>query len=108
MCNCTKNRNVIKPKVLAYQRDNEINAKKTGLFVKIKLLFTEYSILNVIWDIVTFKLKLATERLAQARMNSCLKCGFIRIYPLKSCSICGCLLKLKTRVYKSSCPEGKW
>jgi hypothetical protein len=75
---------------------------------KLKLLFTEYSILHVFLDIITFRLELCSKEKAQQRLKKCLVCEFIEKVPFKRCLICGCFLKIKTRISKSKCPDRIW
>jgi len=47
------------------------------------------------------------EQNSQQRLNICRDCD--QLIPVVSiCRQCGCLMKIKTRIYSSSCPLAKW
>ena len=44
---------------------------------------------------------------ANQRLEACNGCEFFR-KQLKQCSICNCIMPVKVRFKKSSCPDGRW
>ena len=54
------------------------------------------------------KLKMMTEKQeAKTRHNTCKSCNKYRKM-LDQCSICGCIMTLKTKLTNATCPEGRW
>jgi hypothetical protein len=45
--------------------------------------------------------------LQKERMNTCKQCQFYRKIPMQ-CSICKCIMPIKTRIAEESCPIQKW
>lgn len=43
---------------------------------------------------------------SKERLDICLSCPEIRT--LNRCNQCGCFMNIKTRIYNSKCPLGKW
>ncbi len=70
-------------------------------------MFRGYNIFNVLWDIVTFRLRLVPNQLAAERYDICQNCE-LRSTTLNVCSVCGCFVKAKTKLKKASCPMEKW
>jgi len=51
--------------------------------------------------------KLFTDReIAQKRIAVCLDCEFLN--EENRCSVCGCHVEAKVRIYASHCPKAKW
>lgn len=65
-----------------------------------------YNIFDVFKDIMSFKLKFASRKDARLRASICKECEVRTKY--NTCSICGCIIPLKVRLKKSSCPMEKW
>lgn len=72
-----------------------------------KRLFTDYSIINVLWDVFRGQLKFSHPDVVAMRRKLCNVCPD-RIVVTNQCSKCGCFLKGKTAIDKSKCSEGKW
>lgn len=55
--------------------------------------------------------EVVTERLHEARLRICAACPLRnpgnRVVPA-TCSVCHCVLWVKTRLKGQSCPQGKW
>lgn len=66
-----------------------------------------YNIFHAIWDALTFRLKFVPKAKAKERRDICQKCE-LRNETLNVCTICGCFIKAKTKLKKSSCPMEKW
>lgn len=47
------------------------------------------------------------EQRAKERMDICRECPEL-FGPLNNCRQCGCFMNIKTRIFKASCPLGKW
>ena len=43
---------------------------------------------------------------AEQRLSICKECPELK--SLNRCKLCGCFMNIKVRLYKSSCPAGKW
>lgn len=51
----------------------------------------------------------ASEPATQSREEICAACpSRVTFMGMPLCTKCGCLIALKTKIAKSSCPEGKW
>ena len=46
------------------------------------------------------------EQRSQQRMAICQNCPELKT--LNRCQQCGCFMSIKTRIYSSTCPLGKW
>lgn len=46
------------------------------------------------------------KEIAQDRYEICISCP--RINSLKICTICNCIMPIKVKFAKASCPAGKW
>lgn len=68
---------------------------------------TNYTIINMMWDLVRGKLKLASSSVAKERYSICKQCP-IRNPKLNTCTICGCYMPIKTKLKDASCPAGEW
>jgi hypothetical protein len=66
-----------------------------------------YNIIDVFKDLVTGKIKFATRVVANSRFAECIKCEVFNS-KLNTCTICGCFMKIKTKLGKSTCPMEKW
>jgi hypothetical protein len=49
----------------------------------------------------------SSEEIAEYRLDICKGCEWFR-QTTQTCKKCGCFMKLKTLIEKSSCPVGKW
>jgi len=59
------------------------------------------------WDLINPSEPKVSKEQAEERFNICKTCPFL--IPLTSqCKKCGCMMKLKTKLLKAECPEGKW
>jgi hypothetical protein len=66
-----------------------------------------YSIINVVKDLVTGRLKFATRELATNRRTTCDQCE-VQNKATKVCTACGCYIPWKTKLQQSSCPMELW
>lgn len=73
----------------------------------IYLMFTQYSILGVIYDTIMRKAEMCCDALKAERRKTCSGCKD-RITSTNQCSICGCWITAKTMYSKSKCPNGYW
>lgn len=64
-----------------------------------------YSIINVIKDALTGKLRLAPSEVVTDRKSICAVC---EAQQAGICTACGCVIKFKVRVAKSECPMDLW
>jgi hypothetical protein len=72
-----------------------------------------YNILDALKDMGRLDLKLVPDNVQELRMNICKICPHLGTLMgngslLSICNKCKCLLEGKTRLEKSTCPEGKW
>jgi hypothetical protein len=58
------------------------------------------------WDLINGSPR-SPEELEVYRLEICSKCEFFRT-TTKTCSKCGCFMKLKTKLEHAKCPIGKW
>ena len=59
------------------------------------------------WDFLNPNTEYATEEEAERRFKICDYCPEL-ISLTKQCKKCGCLMHLKTKLEKATCPLGKW
>jgi hypothetical protein len=59
------------------------------------------------WDVLNPNTEHASEEKATARYNLCLECPEL-VQLTKQCKKCGCVMPLKTKLEKATCPLGKW
>lgn len=59
------------------------------------------------WDILNPNIPHVSDTEAYSRYDECLKCD--RLLPVThQCKECGCFMKIKVKLFKASCPIGKW
>lgn len=66
-----------------------------------------YNIWDVAKDLVTGNLEYATHDVVEQRRAICEPCD-ARNTTLNTCTACGCLLPLKTKLKESTCPMELW
>ena len=71
------------------------------------LMLDGYNIFHAAWDFLKGDLKFAPKSLAVERLAICNTCE-MRNPTLKTCTICGCVISLKVKLKKSSCPMELW
>ncbi len=59
------------------------------------------------WDLLNPKTEYASEDVQIARFQICDACPEL-IKMTTQCKQCGCIMKLKTKLEKATCPLGKW
>lgn len=59
------------------------------------------------WDLLNPNMERTEDELKDYRMSICNSCEHL-IKFTKQCKKCGCLMHLKTKLAKASCPVGKW
>jgi hypothetical protein len=59
------------------------------------------------WDMLNPNVAHASEAVATIRYEICQACPEL-IQLTKQCKKCGCLMHLKTKLEKATCPLGKW
>ncbi|EMO96079.1 MULTISPECIES: DUF6171 family protein [Leptospira] len=48
-------------------------------------------------------------KFSNERLSTCLSCSLIiKTFLLERCSVCGCFVRLKTKIKSESCPISKW
>lgn len=65
----------------------------------------QYTIINVIRDLITGKIKFATRSTVKKRSNVCSVC---EVRNSGVCTACGCIIALKVRLHESQCPMELW
>ena len=58
------------------------------------------------WDMINGSPR-SLEEIVEMRLSICQTCEFFKPRT-QQCRKCGCFMKLKTKLEKSSCPIGKW
>jgi len=59
------------------------------------------------WDVLNPNTEKASEEEAERRMSICEQCpSLLKI--TNQCKECGCVMKLKTKLMKATCPLDKW
>lgn len=59
------------------------------------------------WDVLNPNTERVTEEEAERRMSVCEQCpSLLKI--TNQCKECGCVMKLKTKLMKATCPLDKW
>lgn len=66
-----------------------------------------YGLREIAKDVLAGKVVLAEAELANERLKVCQKCDAYQKL-LKKCSVCGCMLELKTRMVRAECPLQLW
>lgn len=66
-----------------------------------------YTIIDVLKDLVTGKLKFAARSVREDRQTLCDDCE-VRDVKKNVCTACGCWLPAKVRLAKSKCPMELW
>jgi Family of unknown function (DUF6171) len=59
------------------------------------------------WDLLDPSVELVTDEQASNRFDICKACPEL-IKLTSQCKKCGCLMHLKTKLEKATCPIGKW
>ncbi len=59
------------------------------------------------WDVLNSNVEKASEEEAQARLNTCISCDRL-IQFTKQCKECGCIMAIKVKLKKATCPLNKW
>lgn len=59
------------------------------------------------WDILNPNVERATEEEASRRMSICEECPSL-LKLTNQCKECGCVMNLKTKLEKATCPLSKW
>jgi len=59
------------------------------------------------WDVVNPNTEWATEEKTKERFDICQECPEL-IKLTTQCKQCGCIMKIKTKLEKATCPIGKW
>jgi hypothetical protein len=59
------------------------------------------------WDLLNPKTNYVDEKSQEIRFDICKECpSFLKV--TSQCKKCGCIMSLKTKLEKASCPIGKW
>lgn len=64
-----------------------------------------YSLKDLAKDTVKGNVDFISPEVRKKRIDLCNVCDYLK---LRTCTKCGCLVDLKTKLTKSSCPMGKW
>lgn len=64
-----------------------------------------YSLKDALIDTVTGSLEFADTKVYKERIAICEPCPKNKC---RTCTVCNCVIDLKARLNKSSCPLGKW
>jgi hypothetical protein len=59
------------------------------------------------WDILNPNVERSSEEEAERRMSICVECPSL-LKLTNQCKECGCVMSLKTKLEKATCPLGKW
>jgi hypothetical protein len=59
------------------------------------------------WDLVNPNTEYVTDEVQQQRFDICKACPEL-IKMTSQCKKCGCIMKLKTKLEKATCPLQKW
>jgi hypothetical protein len=59
------------------------------------------------WDLVNPNTQYASQELSEKRFDICKACPEL-IKTTSQCKKCGCIMSLKTKLEKATCPMGKW
>ena len=59
------------------------------------------------WDLLNPNQPRSTEELHETRLAICKTCEHFKPKS-ERCALCGCFMKLKTKLENASCPVGKW
>jgi hypothetical protein len=59
------------------------------------------------WDLLNPNEEKASEEKAKSRYDVCLECDRL-ITATKQCKECGCVMPLKVKLERATCPIGKW
>lgn len=59
------------------------------------------------WDLINPNTEYASGEVHKERYDICKSCPEL-IRSTSQCKQCGCIMKLKTRLQKATCPLGKW
>ena len=59
------------------------------------------------WDVLNPNVERSSEVEAERRMSICQECPSL-LKLTNQCKECGCVMNLKTKLEKATCPLGKW
>ena len=59
------------------------------------------------WDVLNPNVERSSEVEAERRMSICVECPSL-LKLTNQCKECGCVMSLKTKLEKATCPLGKW
>lgn len=59
------------------------------------------------WDVLNPNVERSSEEEAERRMSICVECPSL-LKLTNQCKECGCVMSLKTKIEKATCPLGKW
>jgi len=59
------------------------------------------------WDVLNPNVERSSEVEAERRMSVCQECPSL-LKLTNQCKECGCVMSLKTKLEKATCPLGKW
>jgi hypothetical protein len=59
------------------------------------------------WDVLNPNVERSSEEEAERRMSICVECPSL-LKLTNQCKECGCVMSLKTKLEKATCPLGKW
>ena len=59
------------------------------------------------WDVFNPSIENTSEEEASSRYTVCLECPKL-IKVTKQCKECGCIMSLKVKLKRATCPLGKW
>ena len=68
---------------------------------------SNYSIFDVLKDVVKGELNVVNKDVSQQRIEICEICPEL-VPMIKVCGKCGCLTTAKVKVKEATCPLGKW
>lgn len=87
-----------------FQRLRERYGNRTGILFKVKS-FVKHVVTNALFLVQHHKLLTKKEK-ATWRYDICAQCP--ELLPSGFCRVCGCNMKLKTKLAMAECPLGKW
>lgn len=59
------------------------------------------------WDVLNPNVERSSEEEAERRMSICVECPSL-LKLTNQCKECGCVMSLKTKLEKATCPLGRW
>lgn len=66
-----------------------------------------YGVKDVVKDVVTGGIRIASKDVQNDRLKVCYTCPDLKA-KVKVCSICGCYVPGKVKFSQSTCPKGRW